>query len=271
LVGNHDTFYKNTNKVNSLDLLLSKYKNINVIEHPKEYVFDKTKILFVPWICADNESAVFKIMESTQAQICCGHFEIQGFEMYKGTTIDHGLDKKIFDKFDIVLSGHYHHRSTKNNITYCGTPYELTWSDYDDPKGFHVFNTDTRELKFICNPNIMFFKYHYDDENKTIEEVVLDDFSLYNNAIVKVIVINKNNPYWFDMVIEKLEQAGVCDLQIVDDHFHMDTEPEIDIISQAEDTLTILNKYISSMQIQTNKNQLENLIKNLYNEAISLE
>lgn len=271
LIGNHDTYYKNTNEVNSLELLLAKYNNISVINNPREFVFDNTKILFVPWICTDNEQIIFETIKETTAQICCGHFEIQGFEMYKGSVIDHGLDKKIFDKFELVLSGHYHHRSTKQNITYCGTPYELTWSDYNDPKGFHVLDTDTRELKFICNPNVMFFKYHYDDENKKIEDVVLDDFSLYRNAIVKMVVRNKTNPYWFDLVIEKMEKEGVCDLQIVDDHFHMDSEPDTEIISQAEDTLTILNKYINTMNIQTNKQQLEQLITNLYNEAVSLE
>ena len=271
LVGNHDTFYKNTNNVNSLNLLLASYNNITCIESPKELSIGNTEFLFVPWICPDNEQEVFEKISKTSAQICCGHFEIQGFEMYAGTIVDHGVDRKIFEKFEWVLSGHYHHRSTKGNITYCGTPYELTWSDYADPKGFHIFDTQTRELEFICNPNLMFVKYHYDDKDKNVEDVVLDDFSMYKDTLVKVIVRNKTNPYCFDMVIDKLEQAGVCDIQIVDDHFHMDAEQDSDIVNEAEDTLTLLNKYIDNVQIQANKKQLETLLRNLYNEALSIE
>jgi DNA repair exonuclease SbcCD nuclease subunit len=271
LVGNHDTFFKNTTEVNSVDLLLSSYQNIHCIEKPQEITFDGTSIVFVPWICPENQQEVLDTIAKSKSQICCGHFEIQGFEMYKGTVIDHGLDQKLFDKFDLVMSGHYHHRSTKRNITYCGTPYELTWSDYHDPKGFHIFDTKTRELQFVCNPNVMFVKYYYDDKDKTLEDVALDDFSVYKDTIVKIIVRNKTNPYLFDIAVEKLEQAGVCDMQIVDDHFHLNNEHDEDIVNEAEDTLTILNKYIKTMQVQTNKQQLEQLMRKLYDEALSLE
>lgn len=271
LVGNHDTFFKNTNNVNSPDLILNEYKSITTVSSPKEFVIDGTSILFIPWICPENEQEVFNAINTTKAQICCGHFEIQGFEMYKGSIIDHGLDKNVFSKFEIVLSGHYHHRSTKQNITYCGTPYELTWSDYGDQKGFHIFDTDTRTLEFVPNPNLMFVKHHYDDQDKTIEDVLLDDFSIYKNTIVKVIVRNKTNPYWFDMLIDKLQKAGAVDIQVVDDHYNLNLEDDKDIVDEAEDTLTILNKYIDSMQIKTDKKQLEQLMRTLYNDALSLE
>lgn len=271
IIGNHDTFYKNTNTINSPNLLLNSYSNINCISKPEEKVYGETSFLFLPWICSDNEQQSFEAIEQTKSQICCGHLEIQGFEMYKGAITDHGIDKKIFEKFDLVLSGHYHHRSTKHNITYCGTPYELTWSDYNDPKGFHVFDTSTRELTFVPNPNVMFVKVHYDDSGKTIEEIVLDDFSHLKDTIVKLIVRNKENPYCFELLIEALEKAGVADIQVVDDHFHMDNEQDKDIVDEVEDTLTILNKYIDSVQIQTNKKQLEQLMQSLYSEALSLE
>ena len=44
-----------------------------------------------------------------------------------------------------------------------------------------------------------------------------------------------------------------------------------DIINEAEDTLTILNKYVDSMQIQGDRQRLDNLIRNLYHEALSVE
>ncbi len=171
----------------------------------------------------------------------------------------------------MVLSGHFHHKSSHGNIQYLGTPYEITWSDFNDPKGFHILDTDTKQLSFIPNPFVMFHKVHYDDQNITMEEVLSIDFEQYKGTIVKVIVRNKNNPHWFDMYIDKLEKAGVLDMQVVEDHFHMDLEADDDIINEAEDTLTILNKYIDQMQVQGDRQRLDNLIRNLYQEALSVE
>jgi len=271
LVGNHDTFFKNTNDVNSLRLLLNEYDSITPVVDPQTYTFDGVPILCVPWICPENQQQCFDAIANTDAQICVGHFEIQGFEMYKGSVIDHGISTKIFSKFETVLSGHYHHRSTKGNITYCGTPYEMTWSDYDDVKGFHVLDTETRTLEFIPNPYTMFVKYLYDDKDKNIDDIIVDNFSAYKDTTVKVVVRNKTNPELFDMLIKELEKAEAVEIHVVDDHFNLNAENDKDIIDEAEDTLTILNKYISTMQVSADKKQLELLIRNLYSEAISLE
>ena len=92
-----------------------------------------------------------KKIESTDAQVLMGHLEVKRFTMYKGfTNFDHGLDRKVFGKFDRAFSGHFHHKSTQDNITYLGSPhYQMTWSDYGDKRGFHIFDTETREIEFI--------------------------------------------------------------------------------------------------------------------------
>jgi DNA repair exonuclease SbcCD nuclease subunit len=271
LVGNHDTYYKNTNEVNSLGLLLNEYTNVQQIHKPVELEFDGTSILAVPWICPENHAEVLQAMEETKAQIVIGHFEIQGFEMHKGALNEDGLDRNIFSKFDMVLSGHFHHKSTKGNITYVGTPYEMTWSDYDDQKGFHILDTETRELEFIPNPFIMFKKVWYDDLNKSITDVIVDDFEQYKNTIVKVIIKNKTNPHWFEMFIEKLERAGVVDMQVVEDHLNLNLEDDDDIVNEAEDTLTILNKYVEQLQLEVDKPRLDGLLRGLYNQALAME
>jgi len=271
LTGNHDTYFKNTNDVNSPNLLLGEYHNIKCINEPTLLEFDGVDILTVPWICNDNYNVVIDALHKSKAQIVCGHFEIQGFEMYKGAVNDEGLDPSIFDKFDLVISGHYHHRSTRRNITYTGTPYEMTWSDWSDPKGFHILDTETRELQFIKNPFEMFHKVWYDDINATMTEIVSMDLSQYKGCIVKVIVTNKINPTWFDMYIDRLEKAGVVDLQVVEDHLNLNLEDDEDIVNEAEDTLTILNKYVDQLELKADKQKLENLLRSLYNEALTLE
>jgi hypothetical protein len=117
----------------------------------------------------------------------------------------------------------------------------------------------------------MFVKYHYDDKDKTFEDILLDDFSVYENTMVKVIVRNKLNPDWFDILLDKLEKAGTLDIQVVDDHYNINLENDKDIVDEAQDTLTILNNYIETMQVGADKKQLERLMRSLYSDALSLE
>jgi len=270
LVGNHDTYFKNTNNVNSPDLLLREYDSIHVVRSPWETELGGVTFLLVPWWCEDNDQQIRDAIANTKATHVIGHFEIDGFEMYKGAIHQGGTTKDIFSNFEVVWSGHFHHQSKVGNIHYLGTPYEMTWSDYGDQKGFHVFDTDTRELTFVPNPYTIFHKLHYDDTDKQISEVVNIDFSVYSETFVKLIVRNKTNPYCFDMFVDKLEKAGVYNVQVVDDHFHMDSANDSDIISEAEDTRTILTKYVNQMDI-VGKKKLETLMLSLYEEAMSVE
>lgn len=272
IAGNHDTYYKNTNELNSLRELLFGYPDIHIIDNnPEEIAFEGTKILMLPWICAENKEASLKAIKQTKAPIVMGHLELNGFEMYRGHVSDHGDDPKLFDKFDLVCSGHYHTRSSNGNIHYLGTACEFTWSDYNDPKGFHIFDTETRELTFVQNPEVLFTKLHYDDLNKQMDEVLMFDPADYKGKYVKVIVRNKTNPYWFDNVIDRLDKAGVADLQVVEDHFHLDLEEDSDIVNEAEDTMTILRKFVHGLNFNTDKQRVENIIKDLYAEALTIE
>jgi len=271
LAGNHDTYFKNTNEVNSIDLLLAEYGNIHVIDDPEEIYIGPHKICMIPWICAENVMRTTGMIDRTDATLCMGHFEIQGFAMYKGMESHEGLNPSMFDKFDMVFSGHYHHRSDNGHIYYLGNPYELTWQDFDDPRGFHLFDLNKRELEFIQNPYKMFYKVYYDDLNKKVEDVIEQDFSQYKESFVKVIVKNKTNPYWFDLFIEKLEKVGLVDLQVVEDHLNLNLEADDEIVNEAEDTMTILTKYIDSIELDIDRKRLDKLIRTLYDEALSIE
>lgn len=273
VAGNHDTFYKNTNDVNALKTLVKgKYNNVVVYSsEATELVLDDTPILLIPWICDENREATLTSIKETRAQIAMGHLELTGFEMYKGHISDHGDNPKLYDKFDLVFSGHYHTKSSIGNIHYLGSPCQFTWTDYGDNRGFHIFDTSTRDLNFIANPYSIFHKLFYDDLNIEMDTIVNIDFSQYKDTYVKVIIKNKTNPYWFDMYIDKLEKAGVIDLQVVEDHFHLDLEQDDDIINEAEDTVTILNKYIDSLYGSGDSKKLKNVFYELYNEALNVE
>lgn len=273
IAGNHDTYYKNTNEVNALREIARSYPNLTIHdEHPVDSKYDNLNILLLPWICEQNKKESYDAIKNSRAQVVMGHLELQGFEMYRGSIVSHGDDPRIFDRFDLVCSGHYHHRSTSGNIHYLGSHAEFTWSDYNDPRGFHILDTKTRELTFVENPYKMFRKVWYNDSDKNLIEILDHDFDQYKGSMLKVIITNKTNPYWFDMFIEKLEQASPIEIQIVEDHLNLGLVADEEIVDEAESTMSIFKKYINQIESpQLNKNKLETVITELYQEALSIE
>ena len=273
LVGNHDTFYKNTNKINSPELLIAeKYPNIRIYSEPAEIDIGGMSTFMLPWINAENKTDCFDMIKKSEARIVMSHLELSGFEMYKGQHSFHGMATTGFDNFEQVLSGHYHTRSTKGNIRYLGAPYEMTWGDYNDTRGFHVIDTETLEIEAIDNPYKMFHKLVYDDTdietyNDLIETI---DFDQYKDKYLKVIIRSKNNAFWFDQVIDNITGTGVHHLQVVEDHMYMDIEDDVDI-SAAEDTLTILRKYVEQLEIKKqDKKNVNKLLTELYSDALTM-
>lgn len=269
LVGNHDTYYKNTNRVNSLENLCN-YGLIYV--DPKEVKFDGVKILLLPWICADNYNESVNLIKTTNAEIVFGHLEISGFEMDKGNVCHEGMDRAMFERFDMVLSGHFHHKSTDGLIYYLGNQYEITWSDYGDNRGFHVFDTDTRELTFVPNPYKLFFKFVYDDKDDITFEKLKDiDFAQFAGTYVKVLVVNKTNPYLFDKFMEEMNRCAPIDINVIEDIIDLTEVQDDDTLEEAEDTVTILNKYVDGLTLNTDNERLKGILREIYVEALNTE
>ena len=209
-----------------------------------------------------------KAMEQTNAQIAMGHLQIEGFEMFKGSLASHGDSREIFDKFDMVFSGHFHHRSSDGHIFYLGSHGEFTWADYNDPRGFHVFDTDTRELSFIENPYKMYKIIVYNDaENEDILDTAL---SPYKGCIVKVVITEKNNNYTFEKFIEKLERELPVDIVVVDKNLEMMLQDDEDgIVKEAESVIEIFKGYINTIDEKTiDKEKLTDKMIELYEKAI---
>lgn len=273
LVGNHDIPFRNTNSINAMNELFGHHSNainLRFYDSPAEVDVDGLKIAMIPWINHTNYNDTMEFINKTNAQFLFGHLELNGFEMYRGMKNDHGMATDIFSKFDTVCSGHFHHKSSSGNIHYLGNPYEMTWNDFNDERGFHILDTETRELEFIRNPYRMFHKYVYDD--KETEYKVEDlDFNSYNNTIVKVIVKSKTNPYIFDLVMDKIYASNPSNVSIVDDNRNMDMISDEEIVNEAEDTLTSLRKYINMIETDVEKSKIDSLITTLYTEAQTLD
>lgn len=267
IAGNHDTYYKNTNEINSLELTLAEYINIVVITHPETVEVHGIPVCFLPWICTDNYADSMKEIQNTKADICMGHLEISGFAMYRGAESHDGLSKEIFNKFDMVFSGHYHHRSDNGHIFYLGNPYELTWQDYNDPRGFHIFDLDSRKLEFIENPYSLFERFEYDD---LIHDPDGIDTSFATDKYVKIIVINKTDYYKFDKFIDRLYKRNPLEVKIVE-NFSEFNEGEVDESINLEDTSSVLSNYIDSVETEVDKEKIKSFMKSLYTEALNKE
>lgn len=272
-LGNHDVFHKNTLTVNSPNLLLNEYNNIKIYDQPSTINLFGSEILVLPWICTENYSSIMEELNKTKAHICFGHLELSGFAMYKGIIAEEGMDASIFNKFEYVFSGHYHTRSYRDNIYYCGTAYEMSWGDYNDQKGFHIFDLNTRQLQFIENPYKMFNRLSYDDTNEQDVKRIIDsgDLSRYEDVYVKLNVIEKQNPYLFDLYVEELYKYNPLSITIVEDNTAMLTD-DVSEIDETQDTMTTLYQYLDSIKTKDiDMNKLKNVLSTLYHEAVNIQ
>jgi len=263
IVGNHTAYYKNTNSVNSVGLLLKEYDNIKIYSEVEEVKLDQLKVLFVPWINSENEENTRKAIQKSKSKIVMGHLELNGFRAHRGHVMEDGMNTDMFSKFDLVYSGHYHTRSNDGKIFYLGNPYEMYWNDVNDTRGFHIFDTETLEKVSINNPYKLFYNIYYEDTNyQTL------DTREYENKIVKVIVRKKSDIKKFEKFIDKLYSSNVAELKIVE-NFAIE-EPENFEAFESEDTLSILNRYIEEAEISLDKSIIQKMVQEIYQEACEL-
>jgi len=263
IVGNHTAYYKNTNEVNAVDLLLREYDNVTVYSKPTEAKLDNLKVLFIPWINQENEEATLKLIQKTSCSCAMGHLELQGFRVNKQIVMEHGLESKLFEKFKRVYSGHYHTRSNNGTVFYLGNPYEMFWNDVGDTRGFHIFDTETLEHTPINNPYRLFYNIYYEDTNYQTF-----DTREYENKIVRIIVRKKTDTKKFEKFVDKLYTSNVSELKVVE-NFAIQESEEFEAF-ESEDTLSILNRYIEEAEVSLDKSIIQKMIQEIYQEACEL-
>ena len=265
IVGNHDCYYKNTNNVNSPALLLKDYPNIKTYSSPTNTKVCGIDMTFIPWICSENYDETLKVIQKSKAKVAMGHLELKGFRVNKHLVMEeHGLEANLFSNFTKVFSGHYHTRSDNGTVFYLGNPYEMYWTDVNDTRGFHIFDTETLEHTPINNPYKLFYNIYYEDTpHQTF------DASEYSNKIVKVIVRKKSKQKDFEKFIDKLYKIGIQDLKIVE-NFEIQ-ENENFVIDEEENTISILNRYIDESECDFDKSTIKGIFQDLYKQACEVE
>jgi len=265
IVGNHDAYYKNSNEVNAINALLQQYDNVIPISNPKEFCIDGLNTLMLPWICSDNEEESYNLIKKTNAKVVFGHLELSGFAAYPGHLQTEGMEPEKFDKFDRVFTGHYHTKSDNGKIFYLGNTYQMFWNDVDDTRGFHIFDTDTYELEYFKNPYNIFERIYYEDT-----DYKKFDTSYLEEKIVKVVVRQKTNQLKFDKFVDKILKTNPLDLKVVEIVDINDGNVDCEEIS-AEDTLSILDKYVEESEFDLDKTIIKKLLRDVYKEALEVE
>lgn len=264
VVGNHDIFHRNSNKINSPELLLKDYQNITTYSEPTEVNIGGLGILLLPWINSENQDKSFKLIKNTKAKVVMGHLELCGFKVNKNLIMEeHGLEANLFSNFKKVFSGHYHTRSDNGTVFYLGNPYEIYWSDVNDTRGFTIFDTETLEHFHIDNPYRMFYNIYYEDTSYQTFDV-----REYENKIVRVIVRKKTDTKQFERFIDKLYSANIAEIKIVE-NFQIVNLEEFEAF-ESEDTFSILQRYVTESECELNKTTITNILEEVYKEALEM-
>ena len=262
ICGNHDTFFRNTNKVNSLEELASHYSNWSVYSEPTEINLKDGCVALLPWINSENEEAVYEFIQNSTCSVLLGHLELCGFQSIRGVSVEQGYDHKHFNKFEFVLTGHYHVKSSRDNIYYLGTQYQMAYSDVWEEKGFHVFDFKNRTLDFIQNTEKLFYTFDYNED-----EIPKLNYSDFKDKYVKIFIKKRTKQNQFEKFMDKFYEAGVAELQVAEE---VTSNPELVAVDIHKDTLQLLHEELDTItETSVNKNMLAEIINSAYNSAMS--
>jgi len=261
VVGNHTAYYKNTNDINAVDLLLREYSNIKIYSEPTEIKIGNLDVLLLPWINPENESNTYSLIKTTTCLCAMGHLELAGFRVNSQIIMEHGLESKLFEKFSRVYSGHYHTRSNDGRVFYLGNPYEIYWSDWNDTRGFTIFDTETLDHHHIDNPYNIFEIINYDEDVTELD-------SDYENNIVKVVIKNKKNQLKYEKFLDKLYAQNPAEVKVVENFEITLKDFEQDI--ESEDTISTLNRYIQESETTMDKTRIMDIMSEVYQESCEM-
>lgn len=266
LMGNHDQYYRNDRSINALrELIAEDYKSHITIYDDLATILvgGNMKTDIVPWINPDDMDDFKDYMNKSSASYAFGHFELAGFEMMKGHVIQKGLDSSVLSKYINVYSGHYHTASQKGNIRYLGVPYEMTWSDYNDPKGFYTLDTETYELTFIKNPNTLYDKIIYNNNSDSLRQ----NIEQYENKFIKINVVDKDDSEKYELFLAALYSNNPLDVSITESNIQA---AELDDSLDVEDSLSILLRSVKVIEDKAiDNNILSDIIIELHTEALT--
>jgi DNA repair exonuclease SbcCD nuclease subunit len=259
IAGNHDSHVHTNLSINAM----REFVDFGFVVDKPETIFNG-KILCIPWICKENREECEQAIHESQAEYCFGHFELKGFKDNNGLLSRYGDDSNYLSGFKKVFSGHFHERSRQGNVTYIGAPFQYIWSDFDNYRGFCIFDTNTGEIKFVKNPYSIFSTIEYTNESVFNPESMKRVKDTYCRIFKKN---GQGTTVDFNDFVKKVLDLGVIDLQVVEecDRKIIDDVPEAQNVSG--DLKEVMFRYIDN-QAYNDPELIKDRFSQLYGRAL---
>lgn len=238
LLGNHDIYFRDSLKVSMIKMLAEQFDFIRIIEEPTMI----GNIQLFPWLVENKLNK-----EDIKGDVIMGHFEIKDFDMVRGHQCEDGIDGDIFEG-KTVLSGHFHLKGDRSNIHYIGTPYQLTWGDFGDRRGFYVMHG--ADLMFIQNDLSRIFVKIIFNSKESIIIKFYDDYELQLNIEEFIEFVDKNS--------EELKRFFLK-IIVFSDGFE-------DLLEAIKDK-NILFNFVNNIELKEMKNQAKDADVNMVNSV----
>lgn len=287
LVGNHDSYFKNTIRHNWQQANLREFEYVTVIEEITTKWIDEVNFGFVPWITAPKQLTQFPSPQ--KIDILAGHFEINGALMQGTMHSKVGLEYSLFKNYKTVLSGHFHATSLRDNVRYIGTQYQMNWSDYGNKKGFWILKKN-KKMEFIENGwSPKYLKLYYVEDrqgeillklggiNKNLKTVSFEEAREYAaKNYIKFIVKRYDNQDLLERYFEQIGKESLDRIEIINESSiieDFDFEKFEETMNEEDtDLLSIVEKYIHNSQFSQDldKDSLIHIVQELYNKAQSI-
>lgn len=255
LIGNHDSYFKNTIEHNYQSANLREFKYVNIIEKSTILNIGKYKIGFMPWMTKYNE--IYNIPKAKEVDILCGHFEIQGALMQGNSFSRKGLNYQEFADYKMVLSGHFHAMSKVGNFRYLGTQYQMNWSDYNNERGFWVLEDNWKIIFKKNQTSPKHLKIYYIEQNngdiilklgglgKNLKSLDFNQACQYTEKnFIKFIVKKYNNQDLLERYFEQISKNSLERVEIINESsiiedfdfekYEEDMKEDVDMFSNIE-------------------------------------
>ena len=261
LLGNHDIFYRESLQISSVEEVLTPYSEwFDIIREPTDIIIGDHSFLVVPWVCRENSDQVAKAIEKSKSKFCAGHFEFNGFELFRGQLAKTHYTHDGYKKFDKVFSGHYHHMSSKDNVLYTGTPYELTWQDCNTTKGFFVLDSDGN-IELVENPHSLYASFQLSKVDLFTEDMVREKH-------VRITVDTALEPKQRDALLDNIYSMKPHSVKLIETKLDA---PETSNVTYAPTTTVtdLITDYVDNITVNQSidKSTLNSILMNLYVEA----
>ena len=270
ICGNHDIWAKKSNDVTSIDTL-KWIPNVGIYKKCKTFNWGGKNILLMPWRRDANHEAE-TLAKYSKIDIVFCHSEVTGIKLNAKVNNQHGNSIETYSGYTAVYSGHIHYRQKKGKLRMVGTPYQLTRSDSNNPKGFDLVDLATMDETFFENETSpKFVKYNL----ANLYNTPLGDFKkeIENNFVDLYVPAKIAASNSLSKLINKIQKISrKIEPNIYDEENFLDKDfydlDEIEDLYKNYNILHLCNLYVDGLSHDDEmKQQIKTRLKQLHDQC----